>query len=58
MRDNNMKNEKVLPLINEAKMAEWELKFVEPRKVNKQVADKVLPQKQNSTSNKCVSYFC
>ncbi|EMH4535541.1 hypothetical protein ACRJXQ_003996 [Morganella morganii] len=58
MRDNNMKNEKILPLINEAKMAEWELKFVEPRKVNKQVADKALPQKQNSTLNKCVSYFC
>ena len=53
-----MKNEKILPLINEAKMAEWELKFVEPRKVNKQVADKALPQKQNSMLNKCVSYFC
>ncbi|HEJ9722182.1 hypothetical protein ACSNKO_19325 [Proteus mirabilis] len=58
MRDNNMKNEKVLSLINEAKMAEWELKFVEPRKVNKKVTDKALPQKQNSTSNKCISYFC
>ncbi|HDU8555221.1 TPA: hypothetical protein RG680_001376 [Morganella morganii] len=58
MRNNNMKNEKVLPLINEAKMAEWEQKFVEPRKINKKAPDQPLPQKQNATANKCASYFC
>lgn len=55
---NEEKNDKVLVLINEVKMAEWELKFVEPRKNNRRQPGEALPQKAISQHNKRMGYFC
>ncbi|WP_211823885.1 hypothetical protein [Proteus terrae] len=54
----NMKNNNVLTLINEVKLAEWELKLAENKKAKNTSQDNVLPSRKLTQSDKKMSYFC